>query len=194
VTNYNIDEASRLSGISVRSLRNYVHHYGDYLYTKRGAYNSLVFSEQSLAILVKIKSLLRDGNNRHTICELLKQEEVKPAITVTRNSMPVTDNQAIVGILHKVDSTLTALLEENRLLRDRVSNMEIAMKQSQNLLTENTTNTSILQSNERSLECSRSRANTMEVPMPHSLLSLKDGCLAIMKSISTVIFPKKSKA
>lgn len=184
---YNIDEACRLSGISIRSLRNYVHHYNDYLHIERGPYNSLIFQEKSLAVLVKIKSLLRDGNNRHTICEILKQEEIKPEITVTRDSLPTVNNQSLLSIFQKVDSTLNSLLEENRILNERLHQMEMKMAQNQKALPAAESISSVKK--EKS-----NKTNALTIPLPHSLLSLKDGCVAIAKALSSLVFPPLTSA
>ena len=184
MTTYNIDEACRLSGISVRSLRNYVHHYSDHLHIERGPYNSLIFSDESLSVLVKIKALLRDGNNRHKICELLKEEEREPVITVTRDSIPVANNQSLLQIFQKVDATLNSLLEENRGLNERLRQMEMKIAQNQKALP-------APESSSMPIE-SKSKANALTIPLPHSLLSLKDGCVAIAKSISSLVFSPRT--
>ena len=180
MTTYNIDEACRLSGISIRSLRNYVHHYSEHLHIERGPYNSLIFSDESLSVLVKIKSLLRDGNNRHKICELLREEAIEPVITVTRDSVPTASNQSLLQIFQKVDATLNSLLEENKGLNERLKQMEMKIAQNQKALPAPESIPVPKDSNKK--------ANALTIPLPHSLLSLKDGCVAIAKSISSLIF------
>ena len=184
---YNIDEACRLSGISVRSLRNYVHHYGDHLHIERGPYNSLIFSDKSLSVLVKIKALLRDGNNRHTICDLLKEEESQPTIKVTRTeNLPVADNQALLQVIHKVDSTLAILLEENKVLHNRLIHLESELARTQRVLPEADSYANRLQ------QTPSRKNNRLEIPLPHSLLSLKDGCVALIRSFATMLTRKKA--
>jgi len=184
---YNIDEACRLSGISVRSLRNYVHHYNEHLHIERGPYNSLIFSDKSLSILVKIKSLLRDGNNRHKICDLLKEEEQKPVITVTRAPLAPVNNQSLLNIFQKVDTTLNSLLEENRQLNERLLQMERKIAQNQKALPAPEAMSSATKDGNH-------KVNSLTIPLPHSLLSLKDGCVAIAKSISSLLFAPTATA
>ena len=173
MTEYNIDEASRLSGITVRSLRNYVHQYGEFLKLTRGPYNALVFSEEDLTVLVKIKSLLRDGRSRRDIATVLRTEEVEPAITVTRGALTTADPPVLLPILKKIDDVLTELLEENRQLRERLDQVEVGLA---DRLTTLPVRVAAPQAQ------AVARVGTIDLPLPYFLLALKDGCWALAAS------------
>lgn len=122
---YNIEEAARLSGITVRSLRNYVHQYGEFMSLKRSTYNALVFCDDDLTTLVKVKALLRDGKTRPQIAEALSAERTQPTIQVTRSDVPsAPDAPVILPLLKKIDEVLTQLLDENRRLHERLQELE----------------------------------------------------------------------
>ncbi len=172
MSDYTIDEASRLSGISVRSLRNYVHHYADFLKLKRGPYNSLLFGDEDLEVLVKIKSLLRDGLTRNQICEALNREENEPTMQVTKNAVtPASEAPVLLPILKKIDTVLTDLLEENQKLHSRLQDVEEQLVQSRAALPASTT--------PRPTSWTRSG---LGIPMPYFVLAAKDGCVAVALS------------
>lgn len=173
MTEYNIDEASRLSGITVRSLRNYVHQYDEFLKLTRGPYNALVFSDEALTVLVKIKSLLRDGRSRRDIAAILRDEAVEPAITVTRGALTTTDPPVLLPILKKIDDVLTELLEENRHLRSRLDQVEVGLADRLSTLPVRAT---------APRTQAVARVGAYDLPLPYFLLALKDGCWALASS------------
>jgi DNA-binding transcriptional MerR regulator len=173
MTEYNIDEASRLSGITVRSLRNYVHQYQEFLKLARGPYNALVFSEEDLTVLVKIKSLLRDGRSRHDIAAILRNEAVEPAMTVTRGALATADPPVLLPLLKKIDDVLTELLEENRQLRTRLERVEVGLTNHAGNLPARVAAASVP---------TVARVGAVDLPVPYFLLALKDGCWALASS------------
>ena len=173
---YNIDEASRLSGISVRSLRNYVNHYSDYLSLKRGQYNALLFSDGDLTVLVKVKSLLRDGKSRQEIIDILAKEELSPSIEVTRTTtVPATEKPVLLPLLKKIDTVLTQLLEENKQLHERLADMEQQLARTKRALP------AAVDSDRR-----KPMRSSLELPIPYFVLAAKDGCSALLRSLWTV--------
>jgi DNA-binding transcriptional MerR regulator len=83
---YSIQEVSKLTGITVRSLRNYLKCYEEILTPKRGYYNSLIFSDLDVQVFVMIKTLIKDGFKQEEIIEKIKTE--MPSETETENSSP----------------------------------------------------------------------------------------------------------
>ena len=69
---YSIQEVSKITGITVRSLRNYLKTYESLLEPRRGYYNSLIFSAADVQAFVMIKTLIKDG---------FKQSEIVAKVT-----------------------------------------------------------------------------------------------------------------
>jgi DNA-binding transcriptional MerR regulator len=187
---YNIDEACRLSGISVRSLRNYVHHYGEFLHLQRGPYNALIFTDESLSVLVKIKGLLRDGKNRHQIREILSGNEEDPTLTIKRNDLPASDEHiSILQILQKMDSTICQLAEENSKLSERVRSLESTIRKQR--ISSHGSVPALPSSEEQQSSRIIRQPDVLSIPLPHSLISLKDAFVAVFKSFR--VFFRKSE-
>jgi DNA-binding transcriptional MerR regulator len=87
---YPISEVARLTGITVRSLRNYLKSYEELLSPKRGYYNSLIFNESDLHTFVMIKTLIKDGLKQAEIIERIKQEKVNAGKVQDENSIRIT--------------------------------------------------------------------------------------------------------
>ena len=174
MSDYTIDEASRMSGISVRSLRNYVHQYADFLELKRGPYNSLLFSDSDLEVLVKVKSLLRDNLTRKQICDALEREKDEPTMQVTKNAVtPANEAPVLLPILKKIDTVLTDLLEENQKLHSRLADVEEQLARSRAALPATTI---------PSIKATTWTPSGLGLPVPYFVLAAKDGCVAIAKS------------
>ena len=60
---YSIQEVSKITGITVRSLRNYLKTYENLLNPRRGYYNSLIFSAEDVQAFVMIKTLITGENS-----------------------------------------------------------------------------------------------------------------------------------
>lgn len=71
---FTIQEVSQLTGISVRSLRNYLRTYPEVLHPKRGYYNSLLFSDKDINIFIMIKTLIKDGFKNSEIIGKINDE------------------------------------------------------------------------------------------------------------------------
>ncbi len=71
---YTIQEVADLTGITVRTLRNYLKGYDEILTPKRGYYNSLVFSEVDVKTFVMIKTLIKDGLKQEQILDKVREE------------------------------------------------------------------------------------------------------------------------
>mgnify|MGYP006277240723 CR=1 FL=1 len=183
MSDYTIDEASRLSGITVRSLRNYVHHYADFLNLKRGPYNSLIFDDDDLQTLVKVKSLLRDGKTRQEICEILSKEREDPKIQVRPNSLQTSEKPVLLPILKKIDGVLTELLEENRKLHLRLEEVEEELERNRQISISN-------QIGSTSSYKSKSASSASAIEFPYFLLAAKDGCKALALSFWSTFFGK----
>ncbi len=173
MSDYSIDEASRLSGITIRSLRNYTHQYEDFLNLKRGQYNALIFSDDDLKMLVKIKSLLRDGKSRNQICDTLKTENESPTIQVTRAAIVTQEQPVILPLLKKIDTVLTDLLDENQKLHFRLSLLEESMERPKAL--------PAVIPPPRLLSISRSGLDS-GLAVPYFMLAAKDGAVALARS------------
>jgi len=72
---YTIQEVSDLTGITVRTLRNYIKGYEEVLSPKRGYYNSLVFSELDIRTFVMIKTCIKDGFKQEDILIKVRTEQ-----------------------------------------------------------------------------------------------------------------------
>ena len=72
---YTIQEVSDLTGITVRTLRNYIKGYEEVLSPKRGYYNSLVFSELDIRTFVMIKTCIKDGFKQEDILNKVRLEQ-----------------------------------------------------------------------------------------------------------------------
>ncbi len=81
---YTIQDVARLTGITVRSLRNYLRLYEDHLNPERGACNSLLFGEEDLEAFVRIRTYLREGRDRAEIQDLLAGDQPEVGIVIRR--------------------------------------------------------------------------------------------------------------
>ena len=97
---FSIQEVSQITGISVRTLRNYLKTYTDLLQPKRGYYNSLVFSEKDVNIFVMIKTLIKDG---------FKNSEIQTKILA---ELPALERSLEGGMEQEVKSVSLAAVEE----------------------------------------------------------------------------------
>jgi DNA-binding transcriptional MerR regulator len=73
---YTILEVSQLTGITVRTLRNYLKVYQELLEPRRGYYNSLIFSEVHVKVFVMIKTLIKDGFKASEVLKKVQAELV----------------------------------------------------------------------------------------------------------------------
>lgn len=140
---YPISEVSRLTGITVRSLRNYLKTYEELLLPKRGYYNSLIFYENDLRTFVMIKALIKDGLKQSEIIEKIKAEKEnanhsEPSIHINQQEESYETNPALrMPILRKeefvwrlidnglINNTVQTILE----LEKRNAALEAELKQ-----------------------------------------------------------------
>jgi len=181
---YNIDETARLSGITVRSLRNYVHQYGEFLSLKRGPYNALIFGDEDLTTLVKVKALLRDGKSKYEICDALDTENGMDDIQVTRNAL-ATEAPVLLPILKKIDSVMGQLLQENLRLQERLQRLEDQASEQTNLVAYSSAPPALP-------PATRGGGTTLELTIPYFVLAFKDGCTAYARSVWTVFFRRRT--
>ena len=136
---FSIQEVSQLTGISVRSLRNYLRTYPEVLQPKRGYYNSLLFSERDINAFVMIKTLIKDGFKNNEIIEKVNEELVlmdlnlavapptgsEPPKRLTE-AVPGTDSMLRVNpkMLQCMNRFLLAQESKNSSLEQRLENME----------------------------------------------------------------------
>lgn len=71
---YTIQEVAELTGITVRTLRNYLKSYEELVQPKRGYYNSLIFSKDDINCFVMIKTLIKDGFKKEEIISKVQIE------------------------------------------------------------------------------------------------------------------------
>ena len=128
-----------MTGISVRSLRNYLRTYPEVLQPKRGYYNSLLFSERDINAFVMIKTLIKDGFKNNEIIEKVNEELVlmdlnlavapptgsEPPKRLTE-AVPGTDSMLRVNpkMLQCMNRFLLAQESKNSSLEQRLENME----------------------------------------------------------------------
>lgn len=71
---YTIQEVSQLTGITVRTLRNYLKSYENLIEPRRGYYNSLIFDQEDVQIFVMIKTLIKDGFKPEEIDQKVQEQ------------------------------------------------------------------------------------------------------------------------
>jgi|GEM_PF-1111687 len=71
---YTIQEVAKLTGITVRTLRNYLKSYEEVIDPRRGYYNSLIFDQEDIQIFVMIRTLIKDGFKQEEIQEKIAEE------------------------------------------------------------------------------------------------------------------------
>ena len=151
---YSIQEVSKITGITVRSLRNYLKTYENLLNPRRGYYNSLIFSAEDVQAFVMIKTLIKDGFKHSDIIEKVTDElnqlkdqdkrhemenfgesDVPNApiqIAIHRDqdgdNLPVQKSADLVSIppalLNNLNDTFLALEKRNAILEEKLDNIE----------------------------------------------------------------------
>ena len=151
---YSIQEVSNITGITVRSLRNYLKTYEDLLEPRRGYYNSLIFSAEDIQIFVMIKTLIKDGFKHLDIVEKvtdelnqLKDEQKrrekenfgesdlsKAPVQIAIHREPDIDNLPVQKpietvsipptLLDNLNDTFLALEKRNAILEEKLDNIE----------------------------------------------------------------------
>ena len=149
---YSIQEVSKITGITVRSLRNYLKTYENLLQPRRGYYNSLIFSAEDVQSFVMIKTLIKDGFKQSEVIEKVEAElaqikevratqasddiplnsEAPVQIALNRESSedytPVEAETEMISIppslLSNLNETFIALEKRNAILENKLDNIE----------------------------------------------------------------------
>ena len=151
---YSIQEVSKITGITVRSLRNYLKTYESLLEPRRGYYNSLIFSAEDVQIFVMIKTLIKDGFKHSDIVEKVtdelnqlrktndssKEQTISDGdtpsapiqISIHRDqdddNLPVQKSTDLVSIppalLDNLNDTFLSLEKRNAILEEKLDNIE----------------------------------------------------------------------
>ena len=195
---HTIDDVSALTGISVRSVRNYLRLYRDFLQPGRGPCNSLLFRDQDVETLVRIRTRLRQGETRDEIRERLtggqEQDEMKvvrrpdpehpghpihptpAAPSAAPTEPPPTETalapRALASAIEHQTELMERLLQENLALRERVSRLE------RHLTAE------LTDPRRRKV---RRRSGALEVRVPYFLLRAGDGARALVGALASLL-------
>ncbi len=194
---YSIHEAAKLTGISVRSLRNYLRLYRDHFEPRRGACNALVLGDEEIKLFVTIRTLLREGRSRRQIQETLGRKDDPEDLVIRRReenleTLATPENSGSEVLAPKERAFAEALAEQ---LRKQTELME-------RLIEENTAMRLHLESLERRLPTEAPprtipvrRRGALELPVPYFLLRAKDGARAVLTGIVRALSPStKPKA
>ena len=151
---YSIQEVSKITGITVRSLRNYLKTYENLLNPRRGYYNSLIFSAEDVQAFVMIKTLIKDGFKHSDIIQKvtdelnqLKDQEKRhemensgesdvpnAPVQIAIHREPGSDNLPVQkpietvsippALLDNLNDTFLALEKRNAILEEKLDNIE----------------------------------------------------------------------
>jgi DNA-binding transcriptional MerR regulator len=188
MSDYSISEASQVTGISVRSLRNYLRQYGDFLHPTRGNCNALVFQEEEIRTFLKIRTLLREGRSREEVSRRLSGEVPEHEMVIRRADLaPEAEaNQKILEQLDLQRQVLERLVGENLALRERLEVMEVRFG-----LRHETLSPPLPSSSRRQLPVRRS-LRFMEIPLPYFLLRMTDGARAFTAAMAAALFTSRA--
>ena len=151
---YSIQEVSKITGITVRSLRNYLKTYESLIDPRRGYYNSLIFSAEDIHIFVMIKTLIKDGFKHSDVVQKVSDElsQLRKAgdtsekqtisdddtpdapiqISIHRDqdgdNLPVQTSADLISIpptlLDNLNETFLSLEKRNAILEEKLDNIE----------------------------------------------------------------------
>lgn len=183
---HNIEEVSKLTGITVRSLRNYLRRYREHLRPARGLCNALVFSDEDVETFVKIRTLLREGKARPEIHETLRGETDDEPMVVRRADETggppavVRADPALLAQLDRQAALLERLLEQNLALVTRVEDLETQVRMTRERAPR-------LPAPAPPRQVRVRRRNHLALPLPYFLLRAGDGARAVLSGIATLI-------
>jgi DNA-binding transcriptional MerR regulator len=190
---YTIQELASVTGISVRSLRNYLHAFPEHLHPERGSCNSLLFGDTDAEAFLRIRTLLREGHTRDDVRRLLGQGAKEATMVIRRAdapaetagppavSAPADALSALVSRLDTQNDLLGRLVTENTLLRERLEVLEVRLR-----LREDPTTRLALPAAAPRLVPARSGA--LRIPVPWFLLRVKDGAVALSRAVWSAVF------
>tara|TARA_Y100000589_G_scaffold85367_2_gene79320 strand:+ start:1516 stop:2145 length:630 start_codon:yes stop_codon:yes gene_type:complete len=151
---YSIQEVSKITGITVRSLRNYLKTYESLLEPRRGYYNSLIFSAADVQAFVMIKTLIKDGFKQSEIVAKVTKEldqlrldksidqkeiinpkdETSAPVKISINREEDTTHYSVEktvetinippALLENLNDTFLSLEKRNAILEEKLSNIE----------------------------------------------------------------------
>lgn len=180
---YTIDEVAELTGISVRSVRNYLRLYREYLQPGRGPCNSLLFRDADVETLVRIRARLRQGETREQIRERLGAGQELDEMTVVRRPDPAPPDEGpspetalaprgLGTAIERQTELMERLLTENLALRERVSRLE------RHLTAE------LVDPRRRPV---RRSSGALQLRVPYFLLRAGDGARALVGALATLL-------
>lgn len=188
MADYSIQEVAEVSGISVRSLRNYLRHYRDYLRPGRGACNALVFEDEDVRTFLKIRTLLREGRSREEIQSLLGEGSTGGEMVIRRSDEPALPPglETLSSQLQLQSQLMERLLEENVALRKRLEGLERRLATPPDGLAA------------APLQLPRQipvrRRGTVSIRVPWFLLRMSDGARALAMGVAAALFPRRPGA
>lgn len=197
---YTIQELSTVTGISVRSLRNYLRQYGEFMDPDRGACNALLFGEDDVEAFVKIRTYLREGRTRDEIKAILAGEVEDAEVEIRREEpaeapagppalrgpeVPGADVSALVRNLELQNQLLESIAHENRALRERLDVLEVRLR-----LREGDPGGPALLPAATAPRRIPVRARRVEIPLPYFMLRLKDGATAAVRAVITTMLSR----
>lgn len=186
MADYSIQEVSELTGITVRSLRNYLRQYRDHLHPSRGDCNALVFQDPDVRCFLRIRTLLREGRSRGEILDRLAGKVADEELVIRRQdqSLPPESGERILEQLQIQNQVLEHLVLENRALRERLEVMEVrfGLRQGEEGAP------ALPAGTPRKIPVRRSR-RALEIPLPYFLLRFRDGARALSAAMTAALFP-----
>lgn len=190
---YTIQELASVTGISVRSLRNYLHAFPEHLHPERGSCNSLLFGDADAEAFLRIRTLLREGRTRDQVRELLGQGKDEAAMVIRRAEAPAepagppalaAPAEALGALVTRLDlqnELLGRLVSENTALRERLEVLEVRLR-----LREGPTALPALPGPPpRQIPV---RSGAIQIPVPWFLLRMKDGAVALGRAVWSAVF------
>lgn len=193
MTGYSIDEVSKMSGITTRSVRNYLRKYRQLFLLRRGAYNSLVFNDADVETLIKIRTLLREGLKGEDIVTRVQEERKNPTMHVSRSDAPTTvattdQQQALTAFFGRTEALLVQLCEDNLRMRQRMDRLEGTVLSTLEASPARRS-TPLLEGPPRR----ESHDEALNIELPHFLVAARDGALAMGRAVYYTLFKRPAR-
>lgn len=185
MADYNIHEVSGISGITVRSLRNYLRLYGEHFSPARGACNSLIFNDEDVKTFVRIRTYLREGKDRSEIHKILEEGQPEGELVVRSGSPAPESTGRLEHQLETQTQLLTALVQENQKLRQRLDVMEVRL----GLRLDGPPRAQLEAPGARP----KSRSGSLALPLPYFLTRWADGARAGVAALRRLVFGRPQR-
>lgn len=181
---HTIDEVAELTGISVRSVRNYLRLYREFLQPGRGPCNSLLFRDADVETLVRIRARLRQGATRVEIRKRLAGGQEQDEMTVVRRPDPAPPVEAppppetalaprgLTAAIEHQTELMERILAENLAMRERIARLERSIT---------------AQLDDPRRRRVRRRSGALEIRVPYFLLRAGDGARALVGALVTLL-------